>query len=301
MEAQSDHSQTLADALARAAAAPENEVHAVLCARLMMLGTSTWPDLRLGRVLEIGSYGHPGLALLFLMMGADHVTLNNQKPVVNRLSKAWVNNLITLTAHSPAVRKDWRSLLVEDENGYSVRPDLLTVVGDADAAQLDLPQGSLDFVFSLSVLEHMRGLPDVLARLHQLVRPGGAIWHWVDVRDHTSFTDPLRFLRLGTAEFEAAYTADNNRWRPSDYAAMVDAAGFEIMEQRYFSQNPLSGAGSDMMWFILEDLDRHLPRTLADVVPWVTADMRDALHPDFQERSLNELSVTGYCVSARRV
>lgn len=299
MEASST-SDDLAAALTRAAAAPENEVHAVLCARLMMLGTSTWPSLRLGRVLEIGSYGHPGLALLLLLMGAEHVTLNNQKPVVNRLSKSWVGNLVTLTAHNPAVRKDWRSFLIEDEAGYSVRPERLTVIGDADAAQISLPDGSLDFVFSLSVLEHMRRLPDVLARLHRLVRPGGAMWHWVDVRDHTSFSDPLRFLRLGAAAFDASYTPDNNRWRPSDYAAMIAAAGFDPKEQRYFSQNPLTSSGSDMMWFIREDLDRHLPREFAGVQPWVTPEMRDALHPDFQSRSLNELSVIGYSVSALR-
>jgi SAM-dependent methyltransferase len=298
MDAPTDHSTALAEALARTAAAPENEVHAVLCARLMMLGTTTAPGLRLGRVLEIGSYGHPGLALLLLMMGAEHVTLNNQKPVINRLSKAWVSNLVTLTAHNPSVRKDWRSFLVEDDAGYAVRPDLLTVIGEADAAQIALPEHSLDFVLSLSVLEHMRRLPDVFAHLRRLIRPGGSMWHWVDVRDHTSFTDPLRFLRLTTEDFEAAYTPDNNRWRPSDYAAMAETAGFDVKERRYFSQNPMSGAGSDMMWFIREDLDRHLPRALEKVEPWVTGQMRDDLHPDYQHHSLNELSVTGFSLFA---
>jgi hypothetical protein len=296
-----DHSVALAEAIRTAAAAPESEIHALLCARLLTLGTSADPSLRLGHVLEIGSYSHPGLAFLLLLMGAERVTLNNQKPITNHLSAAYVENLVALTVQNPSVRKDWPSFLTADGDGYRVRSEYLGITTDTDAGQIGIAKSSVDFALSLSVLEHIRHLPTVLDHLRTLIRPGGAMWHWVDVRDHTSFADPLKYLRLSKEEFEATYLPENNRWRPSDYLRMLEEADFSTVDAGFCSQNPLESAGTDIMWFIREDLAQHLPASIEQVRPWVTDEMKSRLHPDFGSFSRSELSITGfYALSKRR-
>jgi hypothetical protein len=294
----SDRSVGLAEAILESAREPESEIHAILCARLLT-ATSTHPQLRLGHALKIGSYGHPGLALLLLLLGAERVTLNNRKAVTNYLSATYVENLLCLTASNPAVAKDWRRLLVENGDGYSIRSEFLGLAGDLDAGQVQLKE-PVDFIFSLSVLEHIRHLPEVLNHLRTLLRPSGAMCHWVDVRDHTSFADPLAFLRLSPVEFTTRYSEENNRWRPSDYLRMLEESGFSQREVRFFAQNPLSGAESDLRWLILEDLSPHLNKSIREVEPWVTEEIRAGLHLDFRSFSRNELSVTAACIWSER-
>jgi hypothetical protein len=295
-----DYSVALAGAIRTAAAVPESEIHALLCARLLTLGTSADPSLRLGHALEIGSYSHPGLAFLLLLMGAERVTLNNRKPITNHLSAAYIENLVALTAQNPSVRKDWRGFLTADGDGYRVRSEYLGISSDTDAGQIGIGKSSVDFAFSLSVLEHIRHLPTVLDHLRTLIRPGGTMWHWVDVRDHTSFADSLKYLRLSQEEFEATYPPENNRWRPSDYLRMLEEADFSTVDARFCSQNPLESAGTDIMWFILEDLAPHFPASIEQVRPWVTDVMKSRLHPDFGSFSRNELSITGFCALSKR-
>jgi SAM-dependent methyltransferase len=292
-------SAALAEAIKESALEPESEAHAILCTRLLAIATSTDPQLRLGHVLEIGSYGHPGLAFLLLLLGAERVTLNNRKSVRNHLSTTYVENLLCLTANNPAAAKDWRRLLVQSGDGYGIRSELLGLAGDLDAGRVQLDE-PVDFIFSFSVLEHIRNLPQVLKHLRTLLRPGGAMYHWVDVRDHTSFADPLAFLRLSCAEFATRYSEENNRWRPSDYLRMLEEAGFSKLEARFLTQNPLLGARSDVMWLILEDLNPHLAKSIEEIDPWVTEEVRVGLHQDFRSFSRNELSVTAFCVWSKR-
>ena len=295
-----NHSTVLSNAIKRTALVPQSEIHAIHCARLLSIATSAMSPRRLGHVLEIGSYSHPGLAFLLLLMGADRVTLNNQKLVTNRLSAAYIENLTILTAHNPAVHKDWRRFLIEEDGGYRVRPEYLRIMSETDACRVNLAKELVDLVFSLSVLEHIRHLPMVLDHLRSLVRPGGAMWHWIDVRDHTSFADPLRYLRLSQDDFDTTYSGENNRWRPSDYLRMIEKAGFSTLDVRYLSQNPLNSGGTDILWFLREDWVSHLPLSIAEVDPWVDDETRAQLHSDFRSFSNSELSVVGLCALSER-
>jgi hypothetical protein len=228
------------------------------------------------------------------LLGAERVTLNNRKAVKNYLSATYVENLVCMTAHNPA-RKDWRHFLVETGDGYCIRSEFLGLAGDLDAGRIQLNE-PVDFICSFSVLEHIRHLPGVLNHLRTLLRPGGAMYHWVDVRDHTSFADPLAFLRLSSAEFATRYSEENNRWRPSDYLRMLEEAAFSKLDARFFVQNPLRGAGTDVSWLILEDLNPYPAKSIEEIEPWVTEKIRAGLHADFRSFSRKELSVIAFCI-----
>lgn len=70
------------------------------------------------------------------------------------------------------------------------------IVSDRGAWPID--SGSLDFVYSFSVLEHVRDLAGVLAESARILKPGGICAHSIDLRDHYHLGpghDWLRFLR----------------------------------------------------------------------------------------------------------
>src|SRR3990172_5630409 len=72
----------------------------------------------------------------------------------------------------------------------------------ADAARLPLPDGSVDYHISYTVLEHIP--PDVLAAIlregRQVLRKDGLFVHFVDFSDHFSHSDktisPVNFLQF---------------------------------------------------------------------------------------------------------
>ena len=55
-----------------------------------------------------------------------------------------------------------------DEDRWSLRPD--------DARDMDLDDDSIDMVMSISVLEHVRDLPEVLTEIYRVLKPGGYLF-----------------------------------------------------------------------------------------------------------------------------
>lgn len=278
----------------------QSEMHCLLCWKLFSASGAARHASRFGRVLEIGSYSHPGLALLMLLINADHVTLNNQYPIKNFLTAEYVENVVALTAAYAATKDSWRDMLDSVDGGYRIKPERLATIEKTDAADMGVESGSIDLVYSLSVLEHIRHLGAVMREMARLIKPGGYMWHWIDVRDHTSMGDPLKYLRLSEEEFSRTYSDDNVRSRPSKYIETIESAGFEILNTQFTSFNPIKDGISDLLPFIVEPASAFLSSTIAQVPTVVTEADRANLHPDFQNYSLSELSVSSVSVLARR-
>jgi SAM-dependent methyltransferase len=106
----------------------------------------------------------------------------------------------------------------------------------ADAAQTDLPDGSLDVVFSNSVLEHVPGevISGCFREARRILRPGAVVFHSVNCGDHYAYfdrsIDQLHYLQYS----EAAWAKWNNaflyqnRLRAVDLTGMAKRAGFVI-------------------------------------------------------------------------
>jgi hypothetical protein len=131
----------------------------------------------------------------------------------------------------------------------------------APCSMCDLPfePQSFDFSYSVAVLEHVtkEDVSTSLARLYEVMSPGGLTVHEIDLRDHSSLTengactsDPLEFLELSAEEYAASelqaygegYSISHrlegrwrggvscNRLRRSEWLALFEAAGFVDVE-----------------------------------------------------------------------
>lgn len=94
----------------------------------------------------------------------------------------------------------------------------------------EIPSGSVDFVFSHSVLEHVGRdeMADTLREMRRVLRPNGVASHNIDLRDHLG--GALDHLRFSPHIWEAPLMARSgfytNRYRHGELMEMFRTAGF---------------------------------------------------------------------------
>ena len=106
----------------------------------------------------------------------------------------------------------------------------------ADASQTGLPAGSIDVVFSNSVLEHVPGdgIAACFKESRRVVRAGGIVFHSVNCGDHYAYIDKsihqLHYLQFSDARWAKWNNSFlyQNRLRALDFIAMAKLAGFTI-------------------------------------------------------------------------
>jgi SAM-dependent methyltransferase len=110
-----------------------------------------------------------------------------------------------------------------------------------DASRSELPDGTLDLYFSVAVMEHV-SVPAIKAMLreaHRTLRPGGLTYHVIGMFDHFTGVDPsitrVNFLKFG--DFTWRIIGQNkiffhNRLRESEFIALFEEAGFEVVDRR---------------------------------------------------------------------
>lgn len=110
----------------------------------------------------------------------------------------------------------------------------------ADAGDTGLPDGSVDLIFTTSVLEHVPepALRRLMAECRRLAGPGAVISHVIDYSDHYAHADPsigpYNFLRFGDAAWQAFNPGIHyqNRLRHADYLRLFAQSGFRLLEER---------------------------------------------------------------------
>jgi SAM-dependent methyltransferase len=109
-----------------------------------------------------------------------------------------------------------------------------------DARVTGLPAGSVDFVSSTDVCEHVPAddLAAIFRECHRLLRPRGAFSCRIDLQDHYSYFDPslsrYNFLRFSDDTWRLVNSPLHfqNRLRAPDYLRLVRDAGFEVVVER---------------------------------------------------------------------
>jgi SAM-dependent methyltransferase len=95
-----------------------------------------------------------------------------------------------------------------------------------------LPTGSVDFIFSHAVLEHVRRheFAPMLRETRRLLRPDGYSSHVIDIRDHLG--ESLHSLRFPAKVWESSWFAKSgfytNRLRYGEIVKIAEQAGFEV-------------------------------------------------------------------------
>ncbi len=118
--------------------------------------------------------------------------------------------------------------------------DLADILASCNAVYLtqgmnslrDIPSGSVDFIWSQAVLEHIRSheFLGTMQELRRVLRPDGVCSHRVDLKDHLGGN--LNNLRFSTRIWESNWIANSgfytNRLRYSDMNKLFKEAGFNV-------------------------------------------------------------------------
>jgi SAM-dependent methyltransferase len=128
-----------------------------------------------------------------------------------------------------------------------------------------IPSGSVDFVWSHAVLEHvrLRDFSETQKELRRVLREGGCCSHTVDLTDH--FNGQLNNLRFSEARWEGRLFASSgfytNRIRFREMMTIFRSSGFEVEQTsvRAWGQLPIDRRRLDAKFAALaeEDLLTH--------------------------------------------
>lgn len=186
-------------------------------------------------VLEIGTGWVPIIPHLWHVAGADRLVLTDVERLLDDrtmlLAKRFVQDHAALVCEQLGLARSDLMRRLEQPLRYTYHVPF---------EPANVPEGTLDVVYSRAVLEHIP--PDVMRRLmlglKARLRPDGLVCHIVDNSDHWQHRDkslsPINFLRYPAPLF--ALTAVNvqnyqNRLRHSDYRRLFGELGLEVLEE----------------------------------------------------------------------
>jgi len=237
-------------------------------------------------VLELGPGERPYTALRFLIEGATRCVVNDIAPMQRAFTPDFLDHLGTFVdlvwpgrgnrLHNLRRPPDARGLV-------SIKG--LEICDDRPFEELDI-EGDFDLVHSVSVLEHVMNPGRVVAKTRDLLKPGGYACHSIDLRDHANFADPLGFLRL--SEDDYAPTKSENRLRASDWFALFEAHGLELIGRELVTYR----SAADHEYVYSESAGAY--------EPWVTDAMRQEFATPFHTKDLDDLSIVGVRVLYRK-
>jgi methyltransferase family protein len=147
---------------------------------------------------------------------------------------------------------DWSEVLVRSNAHY--------LVNGLDALR-SIPSGSIDFIWSQAVLEHIRleEFFETQKQLRRVLRQDGCCSHTVDLTDH--FNGQLNNLRFPEARWEGRFFASSgfytNRIRFREMMTIFQSSGFEVQQTsiRVWKQLPINRKRLDAKFSMLTDED----------------------------------------------
>lgn len=177
-------------------------------------------------VLEIGSGWFPTIPILMCVEGAKSVRMSDLNLHMDEVT--FQSTLRYLKNRFP----DHKALQAIN------RLEDLPVSYMVPFAAADVPDASLDFIVSRTVLEHID--PDVIVTLHRELLPklkkDGLVVHVVDHSDHLEHRDKsiskLNFLTWSTGWhrwINALTREGENRLRHHEYPALFQRAGYDLL------------------------------------------------------------------------
>src|SRR5262249_15755188 len=109
----------------------------------------------------------------------------------------------------------------------------------ADAAATGLPAGTVDYVITANVLQHVPkpAVQGIFAEAHRLLPPDGGMYHHLHPRDRfaedgrVTIVNFLKYSPWAWYYIGGSGVAYHNRLRGVDYVRLVEEAQFEITGQ----------------------------------------------------------------------
>jgi predicted SAM-dependent methyltransferase len=202
-------------------------------------------DARGLNLMEIGTGWYPTLPVCFALIGAActhtyDLTRHLDPKLVIRLVRRLERHLQAIAEASgqsiEEVRTCFAALSTAGSAGAILEGANIHYHAPGDATSSGLPDGSVDVVFSNSVLEHV--LPEVIVPLMReswrVLRPGGYAIHSVNCGDHYAYCDrtitQVNYLRYSD-RYWSLWNNDRqyqNRLRAREFVDAARSVGFDI-------------------------------------------------------------------------
>lgn len=187
----------------------------------------TEADLQGKTLLELGPGGSLGFGLLALEQGLDkyiaiddglHTFISNEQLLGYK--KLIGKGDATLTKYFSKTHQGWQ-----------YRPEKIQSAVINQTSIYPLPDASVDIIYSCAVLEHVHDLALCYSEMSRVLRPGGIMYHEVDLRDHIFSQQSLWFLTIPQKWFHALFSRTGayvNRLRISDHKKLAARYHFRI-------------------------------------------------------------------------
>ena len=192
-------------------------------------------DIKDKRVLELGPGDNFGVALKFLIVGANKVTCldkfysNRDEHQQYQIYKAIRDEL------SQEGKRSFDSIIKLNNHKFEFISDKFEYIygkGIEQAIEI-FPPVSFDMIVSRAVLEHIPALDAAFNAMDKLLRPGGYMIHNIDLRDHGIFTSvglhPLTFLAIPEKIWKlmTGHSGKPNRMRIDYYKHQMEKFNYD--------------------------------------------------------------------------
>jgi SAM-dependent methyltransferase len=233
---------------------------------------------RPARILEIGPGINLGVGFIFALTGAEKYYGLDIYMDPDLFAAPQYESIVYLLEQFGIAKslRDVGSIMTVKDGKVEFATDRIEYLYPRQSYDIPLPDGSLDYVFSSATLEHVADPEKTVQAIHRVLRKGGVTAHQIDMRDHANFSKPPEFLKVDEDSWKELWKDPKrapwylNRWRLSDFKAAFERAGFRI-------------------------LNLHVNATFP-----VDDGVRRTLDARFQKYSLEDLSVTGVLIIARK-
>jgi SAM-dependent methyltransferase len=190
------------------------------------------------RILELGPGNSYINAYNFLRNGAKEVILIDKFPryADSERQKSYIRNEIDYFKSKHRVKKfDY-----VDETTCCLNENCITFIG-GDLCECALDR-KVDFIYSIAVLHHIKGLDRYIRRMSELLNPGGMMYHVIDLKDKFHFFgNPFLFYKYSDFTWDRLLTDEavtyTNRVRYGEYLDMFAASGLVLVWENTISHD----------------------------------------------------------------
>ena len=178
-------------------------------------------------VLEIGPGNCYINAYNFLMCGAKKVILIDKFPRINKTEKQKQYSKLEREYIS---KKYNRPLFFINSQVNGKRIEFI----EGDIIRTDVEE--VDFIFTNSVLEHIKPIEETIKKMSSILKPDGYILHNIDLRDHYNFNEPFLFYKYPEWVWKNLLTKEGlsytNRLRYGDFVRLFKENGLRIVAEK---------------------------------------------------------------------
>lgn len=215
-------------------------------ATLLALLQSAGRELRDAVVLELGPGQTPDLLFAALLFGA-------RKTIGLDVTRYLQDDLLHLDQYEATrrwVREALRQGALPASEGFQPEryagrpsiPDGELTYHLYDGVRCPVEDGTVDVIWSKSVLEHVKAPVKLVEEMARILRPGGLMCHIIDLRDHTTFEngrDWLRGIRYSPFLWNLMLshrTTWTNRLRAPQWEGVFAHAGLRLIRRETVRQ-----------------------------------------------------------------